>query len=344
MDLTRYWSVIRDQWIFFVAGALLTASLATLFAMGQDDVYQSSGTFVVRPRVIEGQEVVRAIDTLNRSVEIGSTYAYIASSELIEDLAKDSVGGSFEGLSVRADLVAGTNVIEIAVSGGDPDRVAALAEAVGQETVDYIADLRDAFELVPLESADVPNDPVGPNRQLTIGFGIFFGLGVGALLALLAQLAKEWKQRPSRSDVTDPYTGVYSEQYFNSRFRQEVLRAKRRRRSFSLGLMRVVVDHRTHESVPTQVVLRQCALLLQGKLAEDDVLAYLSDGVFAVILQGYDVSRAEWQLKQWQKEMETLQFADGGNLVAIRISVGVGAYGHDDRVPTDPDELLLGLL
>lgn len=344
MDLTRYWAVIRDHWILFLIGVILTTSLAAGVAFSQPDVYEASGTFVVRPRVIQGTEVVRAIDTLNRSVEIGSTYAFIARSDVIEDRARERLGGDLSGLSVHADLVAGTNVIEITVTGGDPEAVAVLAVGVGEETVAYIASLLDAFELAPLDSAEVPNNPVGPNRRLTIAFGLIFGVGIGALLAMLAQLAREWKERPSRSDVTDPYTGVYSEQYFNARFRQEVLRAKRRRRSFSLGMLRVVVDHRTHEAVPTKAVLRQVALILQGKVDDDDVLAYLGDGVFAVILEDYDTSRAEWQLKQWQKEMEATEFTDAGFPVSLRMSVGVGSYGHEDAAAPDSDELVSGLL
>lgn len=344
MDLSRYWTVVRNQWVFFLIGIVLTTSLATLVAVRQPDVFEASGTFVVRPRTVDGSEVVRAIDTLNRSVEIGSTFAFIARSDLIEDRAEESLDGDYGGLSVQADLVPGTNVIEISVRGGHPERVAELALAVGRETVGYVAGLQDAFELVPLDEADEPGSPVGPNRSLTIGLGVFFGIAVGALLALVAQLAKEWQERPSVLGRTDPYTGVYSEDYFNARFRQEVVRAKRRGRAFSLGLMRFVVDHRTHEPVPSQTVLRQVGLVLQGKLDNDDVLAYLGDGVFGIMLVDYEPARAEWQLKQWQKEMETHQFTDEGFSITLRVTIGVGNYGHDAGGPQGTEELISGLV
>ncbi|MFP3914998.1 MAG: hypothetical protein ACLFWM_08995 [Actinomycetota bacterium] len=344
MDLSRYWSVVRDQWIFFVVGILLTASLATLVAVRQPDVYEATGTFVVRPRMVEREEVVRAIDTLNRSVEIGATYAFIARSDLIEDRAEETLGENYSGLSVQAELVPGTNVIEISVRGGDPDAVGSLARAVGDETVAYVADLEDAFELVQLDAADDPNNPVGPQRPLTIGLGVFFGVGVGSLMALLAQLAREWQERPVGANRTDSYTGVYSEEYFNARFRQEVIRAKRRGQAFSLGLMRFVVDHRTHEPVPSQTVLRQVGLVLQGKLGDDDILAYLGDGVFGIMLMGYDAGRAEWQLKQWQKDMESHEFTDSGFAVTLRVAVGVGSYGDDAGGSRAAQELISELV
>lgn len=344
MDLSRYWALLRDQWVFFLVGIVLTASLATLVAVRQPDVYEASGTFVVRPRTVDGSEVVRAIDTLNRSVEIGATYAFIARSDVIEDQAKEGLSGNYGGLSVSADLIPGTNVIEIAVTGEDPQAAAELALAVGSETVAYVANLQDAFELVPLDPADVPVSPVGPKRALTIGLGVFFGAGVGALLALMAQLAREWQERPSTVEMTDAYTGVYSEDYFNARFRQEVVRAKRRGRPFSLGLMRFVVDHRTHEPVPTQTVLRQVGLVLQGKLDADDVLAYLGDGVFGIMMVDYDTARAEWQLKQWQKEMEAHEFTDAGFTITLRVAVGVGSYGHDAGGPEGTEALISGLV
>lgn len=344
MDLSRYWQIVRDHWFFFLFGFVVTVVLATTFAYRQPDVYEATGSFVVRPRVIEGSEVVRAIDALNRSVEIGTTYAFIAESDLIRDRARDSLDDPGSGLSIGAELIPGTNVVEISVTGGDPGQAAALAEAVGVETVEYISNLQDAFELVPLDSADLPGSPAGPNRQLTIGFGVVFGLGIGLLLATIAQVVYDWRQRPSRSDVTDPYTGVYSESYFQKKFREAVLRARRRKRSFSLGLIRCVADHTTHEAVPTQQVLRQVALRLQGKVDDDDLLAYLGDGIFAVMMLSLDASRAEWQLKQWQKELEAMDFSSRGEPVSVRVSVGVGTYGYTQSAPEASDEALSGLL
>jgi diguanylate cyclase (GGDEF)-like protein len=344
MDLSRYWHLVRDEWVFLLIGFLTTTVVAGTLAYRQPDVYEASGTFVVRPRVIEGEEVVRALDTLNRSIEIVSTYAFIAQSQLIEERAKASLESPGSGLSIGADLVPGTNVVEITVTGAEPDEVAALANAVGDQTVDYIANLQDAFELVPLDPAEVPDGPAGPNRQLTLAFGVVFGVIVGVLMAMLAQIVKEWRQRPSRADITDPYTGVFSEKYFQARFRQEVLRAKRRRRLFSLALVRLVADHETHEAVPTQSVLRQAAMVLQGKVDEHDVLAYLGDGVFALMLQEPDASRAEWLLKQWQRDLESIDFATGESFVHVRVSVGVGSYGHEQATPGTPEEALSGLL
>lgn len=344
MDLSRYWAVVRDHWVFFVGGLVITALLASVFALNQPDVYRSSATFVVRPRVVEGSEVVRAIDTLNRSVEIGSTYAFIARSDLIKDLARDTLDDEVGSVSIGADLIPGTNVVEIVATGQDPVDTATMAEAVGQETVAYVANLQDAFELVPLDSAEVPDDPFSPNRSLTIAFGVLFGLGVGFLMAMAAQLAKEWRQRPTREDVTDTYTGVYSEEYFNAKFRQEVLRAKRRRRSFSLGLMKFAADHRTHQSVPSQPVLRQVAVVLQGMVGPEEIIAYLGDGVFGVIMLEYDVARADWQLKQWKKEIEAYDFSSGGESVSLRVTVGAEAYGHVNEAANYDEEAISGMV
>lgn len=342
MDLNHYWRVIRDHWMLFVLAVALTASLAAFFAIRQPDVYEASGTFVVRPRTVDGSEVVRAIDTLNRSVEIGSTFAFIARSDLIEDRARQTLEGDYRGLSVSADLVPGTNVIEISVRGGRPGPVAELAAAVGRETVAYVAGLQDAFELVPLDEAEQPTSPTGPNRNLMIGLGVFLGLGVGVLVALAAHLLRELQTGPSTGQ-TDPYTGVHSEDYFNSRFSQEVVRAKRRGRPLSLGLMRVMVDHDTHATVPSQSVLRQIGLLMQGKLADEEVLAYLGEGVFGTILVDTEPARAEWQLKQWQKELEAQEFTDAGFAITLRVTVVVGSYGHDASEAEGTEELLSGL-
>ncbi|HEY5651949.1 MAG TPA: hypothetical protein VIW46_10905, partial [Acidimicrobiia bacterium] len=110
MELRRYLDLIRTHWGVVVLAFSVTVGLTTILVVQQPWVYQSEGTFVVRPRTVEADEIVRAFDTLNRGVEINATYAAIAKSDLVKQRARDAVGSSTQGLNIGADIVTGTNM------------------------------------------------------------------------------------------------------------------------------------------------------------------------------------------------------------------------------------------
>ena len=189
MDLYRYLQIMRRRWLFTAIGFLLTAGLTVAFVNEQPSVYESTATFVIRPRTMNADDDLRAIDTLTRGVEVSSTFATVARSDLIRDRAKLRLDTSTptSGMTVTSEVVTSTNILEVSVTGGDPEAVHALATAVGDETVTYVANLQRVYELQILDAPRMPDRPVAPNRPLIIGTGIALGVGVGMVFALLAE-------------------------------------------------------------------------------------------------------------------------------------------------------------
>ncbi len=189
MELMRYLRiVVRHRWIALSVFAV-TFGAVIFFSYSQDSYYESTSTYVVRPRVVESDDVIRAIDTLARGGEINATYAAIARSDQIEQRAETHFpeGQSPEIDSVDASVLTGTNLIEISVVGADPEGVQAMNEAIGEETVEFVNGLGDVFQLQPLDAANTPKSPAGPNRLLTLmaGFVVAAVLAIG--LAVLAE-------------------------------------------------------------------------------------------------------------------------------------------------------------
>jgi len=189
MDFHTYLQIMRRRWLYTAIGFLLTAGLTVAFVNDQPSIYESKGTFVIRPRTADSEDDLRAIDTLTRGVEISSTFATVARSDLIRDRAKLRLdaGLSTSGTKVTSEVVTSTNILEVSVTGGDPEAVHALAIAVGDETVVYVANLQRVYELQILDAPRLSDRPVAPNRPLIIGTGIALGLGVGMVFALLAE-------------------------------------------------------------------------------------------------------------------------------------------------------------
>lgn len=183
MEFMRYIRIaIRHRWIALTVFGVTFGAVA-LLSFSQDAYYESSNTFVVRPRVVESADVIRAIDTLARGVEINATYAAIARSDQIQQRATEHFDSEEipEIKSVSAQVLTGTNIIEITVTGSDPEGVRAMAQAVGDETVMFVESLGDVFQLQLLDAAAVPRGPAGPNRLLTliVGFTVATTLAVG---------------------------------------------------------------------------------------------------------------------------------------------------------------------
>lgn len=189
MDLFEYLQVMGRRWLFTAIGFLLTAGLTFIFVDSQPSVYESSGTFVVRPRTTDSADSLKAIDALTRGVEISTTFAHVASSDLVKQRAEERLDEALRqsDLAVSSEVLTSTNVIEVSVRGGDPQAVHALATAIGEETIAYVSELQRVFDLRVLDAPRVPRQPVAPKRGLLLGTGMVLGLGVGMVFALLAE-------------------------------------------------------------------------------------------------------------------------------------------------------------
>jgi capsular polysaccharide biosynthesis protein len=346
VELRHYLEIIGRRWWVVATAVGVTTLLTVLLVVQQPWVYGASGTFVVRPRSVDSAEVVRAIDTLIRGVEINSTYATIARSDAIRERARQRLGPDFStaGLSVDSDVMAGTNVLVISVRGPDPESVATFATAVGEETVQYVLELEDAFELKPLDLPGVDERPVGPNKMLTVMTGILFGAMVGVAGAIgsdrLSRAVEERRgSHPSemgwRSVIMDPPTGTFHEDYFMMRFSEEMSRSKHSGRDFAVGLLRFVV--------PAEALDRDHSLLLRAAAdaaaswqREEDVLSHVGGETLAVLLPDLDIERANRLMDGWKADVVSRLGAD---LPAdFSVTVGVANYTGSEDVPGGLDE------
>jgi uncharacterized protein involved in exopolysaccharide biosynthesis len=155
VELKRLVELGRRRWFVVAAVFIVTTTLTVLATLSKPAVYESSGSFVVRPRA--GKTEVQAFDTLIRGAEINATYAAIARSDLVRSRAERRLGrGPWDNIHVSAEAVTGTNTLKIGATARDPVRAQQLAIAVSAETEKYVNSLGETFELEPLDDADLP--------------------------------------------------------------------------------------------------------------------------------------------------------------------------------------------
>jgi capsular polysaccharide biosynthesis protein len=333
VELKHYLRAIRRHW-WVVVGVVLVTVPALLYLTPQQTSYETSGSYVVRPRSVLPGETVRATEALNRGVEINATYARIVRSDAVKERAQDELaarGISTEGLSIKSEVVVGTNILEIGAAGSDPDAVAAYAEAVGRSAVDYLDEAGEVYLLRQLDPPGDP-DPVASNQSLTVVVGVVFGLLAGAVLAFVLEYLRESAVVESQP-ILDRLTGLYSDEYFVSRLGQELSRcgvppelpsrAVPTRACERHGPV-VTVGNLTLSSSdgsPLRPLSRRDAgQALLARLRQHDVLAYLGDDTFAVLLPDLSAAEADEILDSWQ---DHLVARDGVASSSVRVSTEI---------------------
>lgn len=182
MELKIYLSILLKKWWIVLSTFLVTVTAGVVFTYTQTPVYSATVTYTVVPSSLLGdlKSFANGLDMLGRRDEIATTFAEIASSRRIKQLAMDSISlESGRDYTVSGKLRAGTNVIEFTVQGPDPIITRDLVNAVGVTTEEYVRGSYEVFVLRPLDEATTPNSPISPNKTLSLALAAVLGLVLG---------------------------------------------------------------------------------------------------------------------------------------------------------------------
>lgn len=336
MELKVYLRILLKKWWIVLPAFLITFTAAIVFTFTQPPIYQAIATYVVKPNAAFGdvKSFASSLDILSRRTEIATTYAEVANSHMIRERVVEALNLSRDqkrDISVQGLLLAGTNVIQITVEGHDPEVVRDFANRVGLETVTYVQDLYEAFDMASLDEATRPASPVGPNRTLHLAVGAILGIVLGVGLAVLSEYLQTPLENLAKFEILDDETGMYNSRYFRQRLGEEMSRARRNNYALSLALMNV--DHlgvisTSFSSPARQEALRKIALFLKQYLREEDVMARLDGTVFAFLLPDMQVQQAKAVMEKLQTRMAWTPFEVERSGVKLNLSgaAGVAAY------------------
>jgi diguanylate cyclase (GGDEF)-like protein len=336
MELRAYLRILIGKWWIVLPAFLITLTSTTVFTFTQVPVYQATATFVVTPNASfeDVRSYLSGLDVLSRRTEISTTYAEVANSHHIKNLAADELGLSpaqKRSLSVDSQLQAGTNILETTVTGNDPILVRDFTNAVGTQIVAYIQELYEMHELKPLDQATLPTSPIKPNKGLNLALAGILGLALGAGLAFLAEYLQAPPEHIASFGILDNETGAYNNRYFVHRLKEEMSRAKRNSYPLSLALMDV--DHLGEMNASSPQVrseaLRKVVVLLKQ----------YNGTVFAFLLPDMPGEKAKETIEKLQERIAwmPLELEKSGIKLNLTGTAGVVAYQYkSDR----QDELL----
>jgi diguanylate cyclase (GGDEF)-like protein len=335
MELRAYLRTLIGKWWIVLPAFLITFTSTTVFTFTQVPVYQAIATFVVTPNTSfeDVRSYLSGLEVLSRRSEISTTYAEVGNSHHIKNLAADELDVSpaqKRSLSVDSQLQAGTNILEITVTGNDPILVRDFTNAVGTQIIAFVQELYEMYELKPLDQATLPTAPIKPNKVLNLALGGILGLALGAGLAFLAEYLQAPLEHVASFGILDNETGAYNNRYLVHRLKGEMSRAKRNSYPLSLALMNV--DHLGEMNASsTQVrseALRQVVMLLKQYLREEDIMARLNGTVFAFLLPDTPGERAKETIEKLQTRIARtpVEIEKSGIKLNLTGTAGVAAY------------------
>lgn len=346
MELKTYLRILLRKWWIVLPAFLVTFTSTVVFTFTQVPVYQTTTTFLVTPNTSFGdvKSFVTGLDILSRRPEIATTYAEVANSRSIKNLAAEKLKLSSEqkkSLSVESQLQAGTNIVKITVEGNDPTLVRDFADVIGAQTVAYVQELYEAYELKLLDNATLPTVPIKPNQELNLALGAILGLALGGVLTFLAEYLRTPLENVTNFGILDPQTGVYNKRYFMQRLKEELSRAKRNTYPLSLALMKIDCLGGMNSS-PAPIsgeALHKVATLLKKYLREEDVMARFNETIFAFLLPDTPGEKAQEVMERLQTRITWTPFEMEKSDVQLNLSgvAGVVTYQYNG---TGYDELL----
>jgi GGDEF domain-containing protein/capsular polysaccharide biosynthesis protein len=334
MELKHYLEILSRRWWIVAGSALLALVSAGYLTAQQPWIYEADATFVVRPRLVDAEDAVKAIDTLIRGGEINETMAKIATSDAIVDRAKATLGRdivSGSATSVTANVVAGTNILRLTVSGHDPLVVKEYTDEIAGELVTYIDGLEDVFTLAPLDGANLPNNPAGPKKLLTVVLAGILGTTAGILIAATVEYLSEPAPKDLEFNIVDPQTHALNEGYFRKRFDQELSRARNTGQPFVLAAIQLAPQNSIAKLETGDP--RELADALSIVVRPEDVLAYIGNLMFMLLIPATTESEAEVRIAEWRDEYSRSSTAMSGAGESLDLSIGICEYGGGEHEP-----------
>lgn len=211
MELGEYIRILRKNWLLILLTTVLGAAGAGAYSMLSTPLYQASTSLYVSVRsagdsglyeLTQGGYYARSavlsyVDAIDTAVVM---------DRVIDDLNLDMTPGQLAGM-ISANSPTDTVLINVTVTGEDPELVAEIANSVGDSFSFVASNVLEApdeggkspVHISTIEPASVPLGPVSPNTTRNVALGLMLGLMLGLGAAVLRS-AVETRVR-SQQDV-----------------------------------------------------------------------------------------------------------------------------------------------
>ncbi len=280
--LQRGWWIILLTVLTALAGALGISYLST-------PQYTATARFIVSPSndLVNSYDVLSSIATLS-SQSVMSTYAEVMNSKRIYDDTLTFLQlqpANVKDYAYEGVVVSNSSIIELAVTGPDPQMAAKIANAIGYQTINFTRGLNQVFTVEFLDTAVPPTIPSSPRTLLNAILATILGLVIGGGLAILIEQLQIPLEILKQRTQIDSITGVYNRKHFPRLVEEEI--AKDPKDVLSLGILELNGLQDLVETFPIaalQKVFQKVTETLRKELRGHDVIGRWNNISFIIML------------------------------------------------------------
>ncbi|MHB1472926.1 MAG: tyrosine-protein kinase domain-containing protein [Dermatophilaceae bacterium] len=213
MELKDYIRIIRKRWRIIVAAMLVVLAGAALATALSPKVYQAQTRLFVSTS--GGNDSGALLQGSSFTQQRVKSYADVITTPkvldpVIQTLRLDTTAAKL-GSQITATVPLDTVLIEVAVTNTDPRVAAEVADAVGKQFTNTVADLESVgngksspVKVTVVSAPTVPTTPISPKPTRNLALGVVLGLLLGLGLALLRDLLDTTiKGEKDCAEVTD---------------------------------------------------------------------------------------------------------------------------------------------
>ena len=218
IDLREYFSIIKKKWYIMAILCVICVAISSVYSFFiAKPVYQAETTLIVKTEKTEGPNSL-SNDQVMVSQKLALTYGEIIKSrKVLEDVIKNlDLKESYGSLSskISVSTVTDTQIIKVSVKDTDNDNAAKIANEIPAVFTEEAIRIADANGVEVIDKAQVPTNPVAPNKKMNILIAGVLGIMVGLFSIFLMEFLNNKMRTPQDIDRTLglPLLGVIPEE------------------------------------------------------------------------------------------------------------------------------------
>lgn len=183
IDLMELVRLLLSRWYIIAGSIIAVLSLTTIFAYGfLEDEYTADASILV---AVEREGMDEHVD-FQFGQRLIATYTDVAESRTVAEALRNELDLEYSDRRIREmiDVQPGRDesiMIKFTATSNDPEEAALMANEI-VNVINELAVERDAlYDTDILDTAQIPENPSGPNRPLYLAVGLVLGGMIGVL-------------------------------------------------------------------------------------------------------------------------------------------------------------------
>ena len=218
IDLREYFSIIKKKWYIMAILCIICVAISSVYSFFiAKPVFQAETTLIVKTEKTEGTNTVSS-DQIKTTQQLAVTYGEIIKSrKVLEDVIKNlDLKESYGSLSskISVSTVTDTQIIKVSVQDTDKTNAAKIANEIPTVFTGEAIRIADANGVEVIDKAQVPTNPVAPNKKMNILIAGVLGIMIGLFSIFLMEFWNNKMRTPQDIDreLGLPLLGVIPEE------------------------------------------------------------------------------------------------------------------------------------